>query len=445
MNPRDWTACGAGYWLDGRMPSAVDRICNDTRRLSSGACFIAIGTEHADGHDFAAQAERAGASCAIVDHQLAGVAIPQFICADTLTCLREIASWSRNNFSGRIVGISGSIGKTSTKDILSLLLGVKNNKTLLNENGHLGVPITLTKFVNDEPIGIVELGVDCRGGMDELLELARPNDCIVTEIARIHLGNFGSEDAIAAEKVKLAEYVLERSSRCVLARELLRFECFRRLAKSCTIPSENPRDAVHFSVSHDASERQIDLSFDGKKHTFHVPNTMSAGTVKNLILALTYALSIGAESDCIGERLLEWQPSPMRGSLEMINGRTFFVDCYNANPTSFLDSLNNFDRLFRAGHRLFVVGSFIDAELGGYSIEENIRLGQNIPAHDGDTVISIGEHADMVRAGLLEASLPAGNILCLQNTSQAREFVQAHSGTVYLKGHRIYHLEELIC
>jgi UDP-N-acetylmuramoyl-tripeptide--D-alanyl-D-alanine ligase len=444
MNYHNWAACGAGHWLNGKLPSTVDRICNDTRKLSKNSCFIAIETERTDGHDFVAQAEQAGASCAIVDHPMGNVTIPQFICTDTLECLNRIASWTRENFSGKIVAIGGSIGKTSTKDILSLLLNIKNNKTFLTENGQLGVPLTLAKLVNDEPIGVIELGVDCIGGMDRLLKLAQPTDCIVTENARIHLNNFGNEDAIALEKVKLAEYALGRSGGCILSSELLKFECFRRIAEFCTVPGTNTGDRVHFSVKYVGNTREVNLRIGGEEYAFRVPNLMSTGIVKNLVLALTYALLAGVNCGDIRARLREWQPSPMRGTLEEINGRTFFADCYNANPTAFLDSLSHFDRLFPSGNRLFVVGSLSDRELGKYSAEENIRLGQNIPARGSDVVLAIGEHADKVKVGLLKASVPIENIHCLEDTERARKFIGTHGGPVYLKGHGIYHLEKLI-
>ncbi|MDR3273822.1 MAG: hypothetical protein LBS87_00605 [Puniceicoccales bacterium] len=444
INFTNWTLSGAGNWLNGKLPTAVERICNDTRKLTENSCFIAIRTERADGHDFVVQAEQREASCAIVDHEVLGVTIPQFICEDTLLSLNKIASFSRKNFRGKVIGITGSMGKTSTKDILALLLNIQNNKTSLNENGHLGIPFTLAKFANTEPIGIVEMGIDDVGTIENLLEITRPTDCIITGISRIHLNNFGDENTIASEKIKLAEYVLNKSCKCILVEELLQFECFGKIAKFCVIPSEESGVKVHYNVEHSANDRLLHLCIDGQKCDLDIPHLMSDGTVKNLVLAATYALLNGETSDSINTRLGNWQPSNIRGTISTVNGRTFFADCYNANPAAFLDSLKNFDRLFPNENRLLIVGSFTDRELGKYSIEENIRLGQNIPVRGGDTVVLLGEHASEIKAGLSETSPEIKNVHCLEKTEEAQKFIREHRGVIYLKGHGIYHLEALI-
>jgi UDP-N-acetylmuramoyl-tripeptide--D-alanyl-D-alanine ligase len=440
----NWISSGAGYWLRGKLPTIVERICNDTRKLEKNFCFIAIKTERVDGHDFLAQAEQRGASCAIVDHEIGGVTVPQFICKDTLLGLNKIASFVRKNFHGKVIGITGSMGKTSTKDILALLLNVQNNKTFLTENGQLGIPFTLAKFTNDESVGIVEIGIDEVGTIENLLEIVHPTDCIITGISRIHLGNFGDENTIASEKIKLAEYALNNSCKCILAKELLQFECFRKIAEFCLIPRDEPGAKIYFNIEYSPNGRRLNLQIGNQKHRFSIPHLMSDGTAKNLVLATTYALFNGETASNIAERLHRWQPSPLRGAISQINGRTFFADCYNANSVAFSDSLQNFDRLFPNGNRLFIIGSFADRELGKYSIEENVKLGQNIPLRSGDVVVIIGERAKEVKAGLLRASPNAKNIHCLDKSKRAREFVQSHRGVIYLKGHGIYHLDKLI-
>jgi UDP-N-acetylmuramoyl-tripeptide--D-alanyl-D-alanine ligase len=432
--------------MDGKLPSTIERICSDTRTLQKNSCFIAIKTDRADGHDYALQAERSGASCAIVDHEIREVTIPQFICDDTIVGLNRIASFTRKNFCGKVIGITGSVGKTSTKDILSLILGVQNNKTFLNENGQLGVPFTLAKFTNSEPSGVVEIGIDALGAIEKLLEIAHPTDCIVTGVSRVHLNGFGDEDTIASEKVKLAEYVLNNSHNCTLAEELLRFECFKKIAKFCTIPSRNPGADVYFSIEHTGNIRRLNLCVNGQQHRFAIPHPMSNGTIKNLILAATHALLNGERPATIGTRLQNWQPSTLRGSLMDVGDRTFFADCYNANPAALLDSLQNFDRLFPEGNRLFVIGSLSDLELGKYSGEENIKLGKSIPMRSGDAVVVIGDRANDVHTGLLAASPTVEKIIhCLQKVDDARALIQAHRGVVYIKGHHFYNLDKLIC
>ncbi|MDR2721224.1 MAG: Mur ligase domain-containing protein [Puniceicoccales bacterium] len=446
INFANWTSSGAGYWLNGKMPNIVEKICNDARILSKNSCFIAIKTEKADGHDYALQAEQNGASCTIVDHEIHGITIPQFICkGTTIAGLNKIASFTRENFHGKVVGITGSMGKTSTKNILSLILRVQNSKTFSNENGQLGIPFTLAKFTNGEPIGIVEIGIDTMGTIGNLLEIAHPTDCIITGISRVHLNGFGDEHTIASEKIKLAEFVLNNSCNCVLDKELLRFECFKKIAQFCTIPDENVKAKAHFFIEYTEHIRHLNLRIEGQRYRFAIPYLMSNGTIKNLILAATFALLNGETPANISMRLQNWEPSALRGSLLTIGDCTFFADCYNANPAAFLDSLQNFDRLFPEKNRLFVIGSLDDFELKQYSGEENIQLGKNIPIRNGDTVILIGERAGDVYVGLLQASASlAKNVHCLQTTEEARVFIQAHHGAIYMKGHHFYRMDKLI-
>lgn len=139
---------------------------------------------------------------------------------------------------------------------------------------------------------------------------------------------------------------------------------------------------------------------------------------------------------------MSWKPSFMRGTIEKINERTFFVDCYNANPKSFEDSLKHFDKLFPEDNRLFIVGCFSSKELGCFCKEENFKLGLELPLRSKDQAIIIGEDAYSVAKGIEEQQ--HGNFHCVKDIAQAIPYVKKHKGAVYLKGHHVYELEKLV-
>lgn len=279
-----------GYWLNNIKPEKIVRFCNDTRKLSKDSCFLAIKTENADGNNFLQQALENGASCAIVNYPNPRIQLPQFVCENTVQTIEKLAFIARENFANDVIGITGSMGKTSTKDILSLLLDVNNNKTLLNENGKLGIPITLAKFENNENFGIVEIGVDQPNTMGQHLAVVRPTDCIITGITRIHIDGFGDENGIANEKFKLADFVLSHGGRCVLSDDLLQFNCFKKIAARCIVPSFYFREKSCYYLNNKIFQKSVSIAVDGRNFEFDIPYLMSDGVVKNFVLAAHYAL-----------------------------------------------------------------------------------------------------------------------------------------------------------
>ncbi len=432
-----------GYWLNDVKPRFITGFCNDTRKLSPGECFLAIRTDRRDGNIFLAEAKKLDATCAFVNYPQPEINIPQFICSDTIDTIKKLARIVRQNFRYPIVSVTGSMGKTTTKDILSLLLNVENNKTHLNENNQLGILMTIARLKHTEHYGIIEIGIDEIGSIEDRLAIISPSGGIVTGVCGIHMENFGSEENIAREKCKLAEYVTNNGGHCIFSEELLRFKCFRDIKNNSIVPSNDRNADVYYTIKWQGSTRLVELMIYGTRYVFHVPHLMSNGTMKNFILSVTYALFAGIRAEKIQQALQRWQPSYMRGMIKEFEQCIFYVDCYNANLVSFRDSLENFDRLFQHGSRLFIIGCLSQNEVGIKYASENRTLGYNLPLRPHDVVIIIGDDANDVSDGIADKKYDF-TYTCLKNPQNITSYLRNFSGVGYVKGHRFYRLDKLI-
>jgi UDP-N-acetylmuramoyl-tripeptide--D-alanyl-D-alanine ligase len=426
-----------GHWLNG-VPASIVRFCNDSREIAPGDCFVAFVTNSGDGHNFLRNANANGATCALVSRPNREIDLPQFVCPDTQIALSEIAKLSRSKFTGTTIAVSGSFGKTTTKDILKLLLGVKNNATFENKNGQIGVPMTLAGLDNRENFAIVEIGVDAPGTMDGLADIVMPDIAIITGIGKIHLGEMGNEETIAHEKCKLLLNAIHRGGWGILAEECLKFEDFRKVQNRCFCIRKNSR-ACGYAIEEIGNQYRVAVTLGKKDFEFTMPPLMSRGIAKNFASACVCAIKCGIDAKTIGEKIAQWQPSKWRGEIIIKKNKTYFADCYNANPVALVDSLAQFDKLFPRGKRLFVIGVLRACEMGKEVLEENSAIFNNLPLRGGDEVCLIGENADRFCS-----SVKCNLVRAFSSAEDAVDSVENFSGIVYLKGHRYYKLESLI-
>ena len=427
-----------GYWLNGKVPELISGICNDTRALSENECFLAIKTSSRDGNDFLSDAKDKGASCAIVSKSDEKVDLPQYVCDDTLRAIDELAKYSRSRYTGKVIAITGSYGKTSTREILKLLLGIKNNVPSGNKNGQLGIPMMLCSLSNDEQFAIIEIGVDQIGSIDGLIDMVRPNIGIVTGITKCHMFGFGDEESAANEKCKLIAACSANGGVSIFNEECLRFESFKIYEKN-SIVIENSSDNPGPKIKLVGDRYESTIQFMGDTFKFVMPPLMSFGVAQNFMLAATCVMYCGVSAIDIQNRISSWAPYKMRGEVVAVGDRNYFIDCYNANPVSFVDSLLNFNRLFNTNNRLFILGALTRYEVGDDFVDENCKiLRLNIFKPD-DQVILIGESADkIVQASGMERVIP------VHAANEALRFIENFKGDVYIKGHRSYKLEQLI-
>lgn len=444
-----WTG---GRWTALPVPS-LSGFTMDTRQLRAGQVFVALKTSQRDGHDFLAAALAAGASAAIVAIPNRTLALPQLVVADPLAAFQTIAREHRRAFPGKVIGISGSAGKTSTKDLLALLLGGMPGvlATQGNLNNHLGVPLTLTRL--DPAVhafAVIEAGISEPGEMQVLADMIEPDLSITTLIAPAHLEELGGLDGVAREKAVLPAAV-RPAGVAIFPKQCGDFPAFRDLAVKKMIvepadvirPAEPPKDKVYFAITQRGDSTAIALDYGQPPPLVFTMRRVSNGMAQNAALAICAALWLGVSRETVQVRLTTWAPGGLRGEWRSELGRTLYLDCYNANPASMSDALDTFYAVAPAKEpRLFVLGGM--EELGTNAAGYHRDLGRTLHLRAEDFLFVIGDHAATVRTGALENGNQSAQIEVITSLEPVIRRLADFQGAVFIKGSRRWQLERVL-
>jgi len=441
-------------WTGGRWSHAPARppsgFCADSRRIEPGHAFVALKTERRDGHDFLAQAEAAGASAAIVSRVVPATGLAQLVVDDPLFALQAVAREHRRAFRGTVVGVTGSVGKTSTKELLSALLGADSGVTLATEgnlNNHIGVALTLTRIdPGHHAFAVIEAGISAPGEMGVLAAMIEPNVAVVTLVGPAHLEELGGLEGVAHEKAGLIR-ALRQGGLGVFPSSCDRLEAFRSLPpRECVVVEAAGQGGravqgrVLFSAAHSDVETTVQLTQVAGPSAFTL-RRVSEGMAQNAALAIVVALRLGIPEDAIRQRLLAWHPSPLRGEWRISPGRWLYLDCYNANPASMADALAVFsDVAPREEPRLLVLGCM--EELGGESRRYHLELGRSLRLGPADQLVVIGGLAEAVRQGAIEGGTEPKQVTISESVAPLADRLSAFRGAVFVKGSRRHELEK---
>jgi UDP-N-acetylmuramoyl-tripeptide--D-alanyl-D-alanine ligase len=427
----------------------------DSRKLKTGDIFVAINADR-DGHDYLSDAEQNGAVAGLVNKARLDIKLPQLLVKDSFKAFHDIASSHRQKFNGTVVGITGSCGKTSTKDALAILLG--ENETLYTEgnfNNHLGVPLTLLRIdYENHRKCVVEAGINRIGEMKILSRMISPDIVIVTLIAPSHLEGLINLDTIASEKADLF-LKSDRNSTVIFPEDCLKYKEFSSFCKESenviVLREGQPKDDVkpkesHYSIWTETNKIGSPSLLRLWRHglpsvSISVP-ILSRGMGRNIALAVLAACEAGVSVQEISDRLPRFRPSALRGKFFQGRGRSYLLDCYNANPASMEDSIEFFKSKFPSTPKLYVLAGM--EELGGNEKIFHVELGKKITGEKNDVFILLGKKASWIAEGLLENGIREDQIIVLMEMSDATPIVEDFNGSVLFKGSRTYELENLL-
>jgi UDP-N-acetylmuramyl pentapeptide synthase len=376
---------------------------------------------------------------------------------DPLNSLHSLARYWRQRFPRPIVGITGSYGKTTVKEMLGTVMGSQWFRTYANLNNTLGVPLTLLELDAHHDAGaIVEAGINDVGEMQLLADLIDPELAIITAVGPAHLERLGSLEGVAREKSLLAKGV-RPGGQVILPVELLQYEAFREIPDTINVQAvclgkEIPEGLqslpnvtfYHYNWTEDETSRgmghlQPDGSMPAGAFSFMAG---SPGMVANLALVVHTALYFRVPEGTLQACLDSWRPFLHRGEVFSHHKLRLYVDCYNANPGSMLDSVRRFKNLFADQSHLYVLGSM--NELGEESRKWHRETGANLELPQDASVYLLGHGAAWMREGLQEVGFPDENIRILDELEELRKVIHAFTGAVFLKGSRSYGLETLV-
>jgi UDP-N-acetylmuramoyl-tripeptide--D-alanyl-D-alanine ligase len=422
-------------------------VCTDSRALHGGDMFLALRGDKFDGHTFLAEAARRGATGAIVEESIGGLP-PDFAVVrvpNTLTALQQLAANYRRSLQCQVVCLTGSNGKTSTKDLAWSVLRQRFQvtKTEGNLNNHIGLPMTMLRLRAGDRIGVFEIGMNHAGEIAPLAALAQPDVAIVTNIGVAHIEYLGSREAIAEEKGALIE-ALPPSGTVILNAD----DDF-----SPKLAVRTKADALFCGFGETAAIRATDLTQEltGMKfhiHAFgrsveaHLP-VLGMHMVRNALLAVGAGHVFGLSLEECAEGLAAAQLTKGRLEQKVVRGIQVLDDSYNANPDSTKAALLTLSQISINGRRIAVLGRM--AELGRESEHGHRSVGQCAADLGIDCVITVG-----TEAALIAEEAWRGGVAKIVRAADRDEAVQAlreyaHAGDIVLvKGSRSENLEEVV-
>lgn len=351
-----------------------DGVSTDTRTLRPGQAFAALTGPNHDGHHHVAEAFRRGAPAAIVAREIPAAGGPQLVVPDPLLWLQSTAARVRLAFAGRVVAITGSAGKTTTKDATAAALAsaLPTGKTSGNFNNHIGVPLSLLNLGDTDQAAVLEIGMNHAGEIRHLAALARPEFAVVTNVGAAHIENFDSIEGIALAKRELVE-ALPPHGVAILNGDDLRVRRFAQI---------HPGRSVLYGVAEDAHLRATNISYQPAAVRFHIPGEgdfqiplPARAGLSAALAALAVAREFGIPLARAGEALAAMTPPKMRFERLERDGLVIWNDCYNSNPEA-AEMMLDLLAATPAQRRIAVLGEML--ELGRWS--ESLHRGVGVHA-----------------------------------------------------------------
>jgi UDP-N-acetylmuramoyl-tripeptide--D-alanyl-D-alanine ligase len=432
--------------IGGRSNVTFDKkatgICLDTRILKKGDVFFAIQSER-DGHEFVPQAIAKGAVACVVskdfesDHQ---VLVP-----NTLKALWSYAEWVRNKWGKKIVALSGSNGKTSTKEIIGILLGEKTHKTPGTWNNYLGVPLTMLMLQDHHEFGVLEMGINHFGELRDLCSFSHPNIALLTNVGPAHLQEFKDLDGVALAKGEIFQG-LKKGDVAVINMDDAKIAPMKSKIQSdiMTVSQQKPADIS--LVKKQKTQDGHKLSIQYGKDPIDVDFAMLGDhNVSNYLCALGVAKALNIPAKDIVQRTSKVKPVSMRmENVFFPDDRRLINDCYNANPGSFQAGLRAVSEM-KPRRFLLLMGDMLEMGTESASIHE--KVGQSLHGFGVEHAYVIGEFANDVAKGAQAGGMSQNQITIIEDRQKAAAKILSNfkSGDILLvKGSRGMKLENVI-
>lgn len=416
--------------------SGCNGVSTDTRNIIENSMFFALKGEKFDANTFALEAIEKGAAYAVVDRQdfkqLENNKL--IIVDDVLECLQELASFHRFHIGLPIIALTGSNGKTTSKELVHTVLSKHYNTiaTIGNLNNHIGVPLSLLRLTDETDLGIIEMGANHQYEIEELCDIAQPDFGFITNFGRAHLEGFGGIEGVIKGKSEMYDYLqIHHKSAFVNFDDPIQVEKTQHIKRFGFSMENNPLADV-----------QITKTFAKPMATLEVNNTIITSNLTglynlpNLAIAVSVGLFFNIPTATIKEAIEEYVPHNNRSQWTTLNGKNILLDAYNANPSSMHVAIENFNQL-EGNSKIMILGDMF--ELGNESNKEHTQIIEeaiqtNIPT------FFIGEH-------FFEVQIPNKNIKYYESITSLFEELKKSSlsnDLILIKGSRGMALERIL-
>lgn len=363
-------------------------VSTDTRKINSGDLFFALKGPNFNANEFASKALEIGASAVVVDD----IAFFEenderyFIVEDALTCLQKLANHHRHQLTIPIIGLTGSNGKTTSKELLNAVLKQKFNTlaTTGNLNNHIGVPLTLLQIKPEHEIAIVEMGANKQGDIQELCEIAEPTHGFITNIGKAHLEGMGGPEGVLKTKTELYQHLIANGGTVFInSQDPILSNMIKRFENPILYPAKGDFCEVTFV---DANPF-VRFTAEGSEEV-HLTAMIGAYNFGNIAAALTLGKFFGVPMEKAISGIVNYRPANMRSQLVEKRTNLIILDAYNANPSSMEVAIRTFGAMTGRKHKMIILGDMF--ELGDHAEAEHSRLGEIVSEYEIDKVCFTG-------------------------------------------------------
>jgi len=438
-----------GRILSGDEKDTLTGISTDTRHIKGGELFVAIKGNRFDGHNFILDAVSRGAGAILVQNgciaNKVNFKIPDasFISvSDSIRALGDIAHFHRSRFKIPLIGITGSNGKTTTKEMVASILKKKFNilKNFGTENNHIGVPLTLMRLRSEHGIAVLEMGTNHLGEIRRLAGIARPTIAVITNIGPVHLEYLKDTDTVLKSKCEILEYMDKEGTLIINGDDeslktiktdlkVVRFG----LDKKCDFYADKisiEPDGINFRLN---GKEEINLAVMGRHNVY------------NALSAIATAWDFGIPIDQIKDALKEFRVPNMRMEVKKLGDIKIINDSYNSNPSSMRQAIESLKDMTTKGRKVLVAGDML--ELGNLSSRFHHLVGRQAAESGIDLIVAVGKLSESVAKGAQEAGMSEKKIKLCNLTKEACETVKKlikKGDTVLVKGSRAMKMEEIV-
>lgn len=411
-------------------------VSTDSRTTGKGQIFFALWGENYNGNKFAAGALERGASCAVIDDPLFETG-NTILVDDCLLELQALAAYSRKEMNIPVLAITGTNGKTTTKELLAAILSkkFKVHFTEGNLNNHIGVPLTILSAPVDTEILIIEMGASHIGEIRTLCLVAKPDYGIITNIGTAHIEGFGSVEGVARAKAELFEY-LHKVNGIALYNDkdiLLTEKIFRYINRAVPFSDPAGSDLIIDLVP---SDLYLRMSVTYLHQTYNLSTHLFGNyNLENVRAAIASGLFLGVEINDIIDAVEKYQPANNRSQIKVTKNNTLICDSYNANPVSMSLALDSFSFL-KADHKIVILGDML--ELGDKSEEEHLKVLKMLQSYRADKFLLVGPEFKKIS--------PKSGFKTFENADKLMEFLKSkpvYGHTILIKGSRGIRLERI--
>lgn len=430
----------------------VKNVVRDDREVDEGTVFVALRGENNNGHRFAGRAVENGAVCCVVNRDEGDFGqLPVVAVDDTYKALMDIASFYRDQFSIPVVGVTGSVGKTSTKGMIASVLGREYTtlKTEGNYNNEVGVPLTLFRLSDDDEAAVIEMGMSDFGEISRLSKIVKPDTAVITNIGISHIEHLGSREGICRAKFEILDglavdgtVILNGDDDMLWAKNGdLEYETlyFGIENKAC--------DLVASDIKLYSSGSEFTAKIDGKQYRFEV-NAPGIHQIYNALAAILVGYSYNVRVDSMIKGVHDFRPEGLRQVKTEYDRFITINDCYNACPDSMESGLDvlvlTAEERGKAARKVACLADML--ELGDAAEREHRRVGKMCAEKGVDCLITIGSMAKNIALGAVEAGMNSSDVYEFDSNEEAEKRLKSIIKTgdvIWIKGSRGMHLERI--